>query len=148
MRLSWVCRLLTAVVAVGLAPSLHAQQSVAFGFPWWKDVQFQRDLSLTAEQTARIEAVFQGAITQLRQKKQDLDLLEDELSRMISANADEPLVIRQVDKVEAIRAHMNKMRTLMLLHERQVLTPEQRVRLIKLHEQWVKDHSKPRGDVK
>jgi Spy/CpxP family protein refolding chaperone len=44
---------------------------------------------------------------------------------------------------------MNKMRTLMLLHERQVLTPEQRVKLNKLHEQWVKDHksSSPR-DVK
>ena len=42
---------------------------------------------------------------------------------------------------------MNKMRTLMLLHERQVLTPDQRVRLNKLHEQWEKDHAKPpRGD--
>ena len=31
---------------------------------------------------------------------------------------------------------MNKMRTLMLLQERQVLTPDQRVKLNKLHEQW------------
>ena len=38
---------------------------------------------------------------------------------------------------------MNKMRTLMLLHERQVLTPDQRVRLNKLHEQMFKD--KDRG---
>jgi len=43
---------------------------------------------------------------------------------------------------------MNKMRTLMLLHERQVLTPDQRVRLNKLHEQMVKDRSKPRDDKK
>ena len=59
---------------------------------------------------------------------------------MIAANADETLVTRQVDKVEAIRANMNKMRTLMLLHMRQVLSPEQRVKLNKLHDQWEKDH--------
>jgi Spy/CpxP family protein refolding chaperone len=41
---------------------------------------------------------------------------------------------------------MNKMRTLMLLHERQVLTPDQRVRLNKLHEQMEKDRGKSRGD--
>jgi ubiquinone/menaquinone biosynthesis C-methylase UbiE len=59
-----------------------------------------------------------------------------------AAGADESLVTRQVDKVESTRASMNKMRTLMLLHERQVLTPDQRVRLNKLHEQMFKDRSK------
>jgi Spy/CpxP family protein refolding chaperone len=49
--------------------------------------------------------------------------------------------------VEAIRAHLNKMRTLMLLHMRQVLTPEQRVKLNKLHDKWEKDHKRP-GDTK
>jgi hypothetical protein len=38
---------------------------------------------------------------------------------------------------------MNKMRTLMLLKERQVLSPDQRVKLNKLHEQWEKDHKRP-----
>ena len=38
---------------------------------------------------------------------------------------------------------------LMLLKERQVLSPEQRVKLNKLHEQWERDHKLPsRGDVK
>jgi len=37
----------------------------------------------------------------------------------------------------------------MLLHERQVLTPDQRVKLNKLHEQWVKDHApRPRNEAK
>ena len=64
--------------------------------------------------------------------KDELDAQEAELSRLIEAGADEALVIRQVDKVEAIRAELNKTRTLMLLHKRQVLTPEQRVKLNKL----------------
>jgi Spy/CpxP family protein refolding chaperone len=38
---------------------------------------------------------------------------------------------------------LNKNRTLMLLRMRQVLSPEQRVKLNKIHEQWDKDHRRP-----
>jgi len=131
------------VLLLALAAPVHAQ---SFGFPWWKDAQFQRDLGLTAEQTAKIDAVFQSTISVLRQKKEELDRHEEDLSRLIAAGADEALVTRQVDKVESIRANMNKMRTLMLLHERQVLTPDQRVRLNKLHEQMVKGRGRSRGN--
>jgi Spy/CpxP family protein refolding chaperone len=140
MSPTWSLRWLAVGVLLALAAPLHAQ---SFGFSWWKDAQFQRDLGLTPDQTAKIDAIFQSTISLLRQKKADLDRQEDELSRMIAAGADESLVTRQVDKVESTRASMNKMRTLMLLHERQVLTPDQRVRLNKLHEQMFKD--KDRG---
>jgi Spy/CpxP family protein refolding chaperone len=145
MKPTWLYRLAPALLVLALATPVRAQ---SFGFPWWKDAQFQRDLALTGEQSDKIDAIFQAAITKLRQNKQDLDKQEEDLSRMIAGNADEALVIKQVDKVEAIRAHMNKMRTLMLLHERQVLTPDQRVRLNKLHEQWEKDHQKPRSGTR
>jgi Spy/CpxP family protein refolding chaperone len=95
--------------------------------------------------------VYQSAVTSLRTKKAELDQQEAELSRLIAANADESTVTRQVDKVEAIRANLNKMRTLMLLHMRQVLNPDQRARLNKIHDQWEKDHQNqkpPRGDNK
>jgi Spy/CpxP family protein refolding chaperone len=137
MKARWLGGAALALAALALTTPVQAQ---SFGFPWWRDPQFQRELTLSADQSAKIEAIFQDAFAKLRQKKDELDQREDELSRMIATNADEGLVVRQVDKVEAIRAHMNKMRTLMLLHERQVLTPEQRVKLNKLHEQYVKDH--------
>jgi len=139
MRSTWSRWWLAVAVLLALAAPLHAQ---SFGFSWWKDAQFQRDLGLTPDQTAKIDAIFQSTISLLRQKKADLDRQEDELSSMIAAGADESLVTRQVDKVESTRASMNKMRTLMLLHERQVLTPDQRVRLNKLHEQMFKDRGK------
>ena len=148
MRPTWVYRLLPAVLVLALAAPLHGQ---SFGFAWWKDAQFQRELALSADQSARIDAIFQAAISQLRSKKEELDKQEDVLSQQIVAGADEMLVTRQVDKVEAIRSHMNKMRTMMLLKERQVLSPDQRVKLNKLHEQWERDHKRPergRGDVK
>ena len=138
----WLFRLVAPLLLLAVAAPVRGQ---SFGFPWWKDAQFQHDLALTADQTAKIDAVFQSTISVLRQKKEELDRHEDDLSRLIATGADEAQVIRQVDKVEAIRASMNKMRTLMLLHERQVLTPDQRVRLNKLHEQMIKDRRKPQG---
>jgi len=135
-RAGWVA----VVLALAFAAPGRAQ---SFGFPWWRDAQFQKDLSLSADQSARIDSVFQSTITLLRQKKAELDQQEAELSRLIAANADEAVVVRQVDKVEGIRANLNKNRTLMLLHMRQVLSPDQRVRLNKLHEQWEKDHQRP-----
>lgn len=134
-RVGWLVIVFSlAAASVGRAQS--------FGFPWWRDAQFQKDLSLSAEQSARIDSVFQSTITLLRQKREELDQQEAELSRLIAANADEAVVVRQVDKVEAVRAGLNKHRTLMLLRMRQVLSPDQRVRLNKLYEQWQKDHKR------
>jgi Spy/CpxP family protein refolding chaperone len=125
---------------LALTAPVHGQ---SFGFAWWKDPRFQHDLGLSTDQSAKIDAIFQAAISQLRPKKEELDKQEDLLSQQIVAGADEALVTRQVEKVEAIRSQMNKMRTLMLLKERQVLSPDQRVKLNKLHEQWERDHKRP-----
>ena len=145
MRL--ICRrgLLTALLLVGLAAPGRAQ---GFGFPWWRDAQFQKELSLSTDQSSRIDSLFQSTMPSLRHKKEELDADEAELSRLIAANADEQAVTKEVDRVEAIRSHLNKARTLPLLHIRQVLTPDQRAKLNKLYEQRVTDRGKPRGDRK
>jgi Spy/CpxP family protein refolding chaperone len=137
MRSRWRFPAFAALLLLVLTAPVRGQ---SFGFPWWRDAQFQHDLLLTADQSGKIDAVFQKTIPTLREKRAELDAQEDELSRMIAANADEASVIKQVDKVEAIRSHMNKMRTLMLLRMRQILSPEQRVKLNQKYEQWEKDH--------
>jgi Spy/CpxP family protein refolding chaperone len=123
---------------LALAGSVNAQS-----FAWWKSEQFQKEVGLTTEQCARIDNVFQTALPRLRQGKEELDKQETELSRLIEANADEAQVTKQVDRVEAIRASLNKTRTLLLLHERQVLTQDQRVRFKAAHDKWVQDHPRP-----
>ena len=137
MQPTWRVPAVLALLVLALTLPVRGQ---SFGFPWWRDAQFQRDLSLTVEQSGRIDAVFQQTIPTLRSKRTELDAQEEELSRMIAANADETAVVRQLDKVEAIRSHMNKTRTLMLLHMRQILSPEQRTKLNQKYEQWEKDH--------
>jgi Spy/CpxP family protein refolding chaperone len=142
MRLSSRAAGIGLMLLLALAAPVRGQ---SFGFAWWRDAQFQKELVLSGDQSKRIEDIFQATIPALRQKKEELDLQEAELSRLIAANADEQAVTRQVDKVEALRSSLNKNRTLLLLHMRQVLSPDQRTKLNKLYEERVKDRNKPRG---
>lgn len=142
IRLARLTGAAVALVLLALSEPVHGQ---SFGFPWWRDAQFQRDLSLTADQSGRIDALFQKTIPSLREKRTELDAQEEELSRMIAANSEEAVVIKQVDRVESIRAHLNKSRTLMLLRMRQILSPEQRLKLNQLYVQWEKQHRRERG---
>ena len=136
--MSLTCRVKWLVIIFSLALAAEGRAQ-SFGFAWWRDAQFQKDLTLSTEQSARIDTVFQSTISLLRQKREELDQQEAELSRLIAANADEAVVVRQVDKVEGVRASLNKHRTLMLLRMRQVLSPDQRVKLNKLYEDRQRD---------
>jgi Spy/CpxP family protein refolding chaperone len=135
-----VTALLTLLV-VNLGAAQPAPQPP--GFPWWKDEKVVKELALTTDQSNRIDNVFRATYPQLFQSREELDKQEAELSRLIEINADEAQVSRQVDKVESVRAGLNKTRTLMLLHMRQVLTPKQNVKFKAVHEQWQRDHPRP-----
>jgi Spy/CpxP family protein refolding chaperone len=113
------------------------------GFPWWKDPKVVQELSLSADQSTRIDAVFRAVFPQLSQSKEELDRQEAELSRLLGINADEATVLRQVDKVEVVRGSLNKSRTLMLLHMRQILTPKQNVKFNAVFEQYRRDNPRP-----
>jgi Spy/CpxP family protein refolding chaperone len=139
MSPAWTRRLAAALLLVALGSVVNAQS-----FAWWKSEQFQKEVGLTADQCTRIDTVFQTALPKLRQGKEELDKQEAELSRLIEINADEAQVSRQIDRVEAIRASLNKARLLMLLHERQVLTPDQLVKFKAAHDKWVQDHPRPK----
>ena len=135
--------LVTAMIfSLAAAGRVHAQ---SFGFPWWRDAQFQKELVLTADQSTRLDSLFQANMPALRTGRDELDRQETELSRLITLGADEKQVTLQIDRVETLRASLNKTRTLMLLHMRQVLTPDQRGKLNKLYEQREKERQdKPR----
>ena len=130
---SHACRYVAALALVlSLVPDLARAQ----GFKWWQEERFQRELALTPDQTSRIEEIFQTAMPDARQYKETLDREQQELSAMIDRAAEEPLVMQQLDRVEAARSALSKSRTKMLLRMRRVLNAEQRVRLGVLHEEW------------
>jgi Spy/CpxP family protein refolding chaperone len=144
MRSRWLAELrlcLPVLILVALTASLRAQSPPPLA--WWKDAQFQKDLGLTAEQSSRIDAVYQGALPQLHREKNELDAQEAELSRLIEMTTDEVVLGRQIDRIETVRAALNKGRTLMLLRMRQVLTPDQRVKFKMLRDRWNQEHRSP-----
>jgi len=121
--------LLVSAPLASQAQNAQAQQSgQPPRFAWWRDDRYQKHLGLTSDQVSRLEAIWQTALPELRKGRDDLDRQEAELSRLIESNQDESVVTRQVDRVEQIRSHLNKARTMVIWHHRQLLTPEQRVK--------------------
>jgi len=118
---------LVIVLALG-APELGASNQ-SRPTRWWKSDAIAKELGLTAEQSARIDHIWEATVPELRQEWEELDGFESKLSRMIEANVEEAMLARQIDRVETARANANKTRSLMLYRMRQVLTPEQRVLL-------------------
>jgi Spy/CpxP family protein refolding chaperone len=105
-------------------------------FAWWKSDPFKKELGLTAEQSARIDKIWETARPELRQEWDELSKLEGKLSRLIQVDADEAVLTRQIDRVETARAGANKTRSLMLVQMLKVLTPDQRTRFSALHAKW------------
>jgi Spy/CpxP family protein refolding chaperone len=97
---------------------------------WWADREVQTALDLTAQQADQVEAIFQSTLPQLRSAKDELDRQEAELSRLIAADTtDESLIAQQIDRVEAARSEMSKLRALMLFRMHRVLSADQRAKL-------------------
>lgn len=106
----------------------------AQGFKWWQSEKFKADLALTADQSVKIEEVFQRLLPSLTTGKETLDLLEARLSDVIAEGAaPEGDVMRLVDQVEQSRSELTKTRTLMVYRMHQLLTPEQRAKMNALH---------------
>src|SRR5262245_62984468 len=103
--------------------------------PWWRSQDIISALALTPDQSERIDKIFKTTRPDLRQEFDELDRLEAKLTRLIEGGtSDEAALARQIDRVETARASANKTRSLMLWRMRQVLTPDQRVRLKALQE--------------
>lgn len=138
--------LLAAALLAGSAAPVEAGQGGKF--KWWKSERFTQELGLTAEQSRRIDEVFQASWPALQAAKTDLDRLETELSRLIAeGTATEARVLQQIDKVEASRSAMGRTRSLMLYRMHRLLTPEQRVKLKALYEAVEREKAKTSSSI-
>lgn len=108
---------------------------------WWTDTQDRAELGISDQQSSAVETIWQKSLPQLRETRERLDKLEDNLSQMIRDGAEESVVIVEIDRVERTRAEHNKARTLMLYRMNKVLTPDQRVKLKAL---WDRQHDPSR----
>ena len=121
----FVALLLVAVTLV--ATSAHANQSTNPP-KWWTSEQYKRELGLTAEQSRKLEDIFQAAAPALRTQRQALEDAEAQFEKLVS-QAEEKVVIEQINRVVAARADLNRSHSIMLFRMRRILTPEQWTKL-------------------
>ena len=112
-----------AVLCVAAAVLLLVQPASGQGMKWWQDEKFIKELLLTAEQTKRLEEVFQKALPDQKVQKAALDVAEAQFEKLISRG--DEAAMEQINIVEAARSELNKSRQRMLVHMRNLLTGEQ-----------------------
>ena len=117
-------KIFNRAVAVVSLVAFCAAPALAQRGKWWQDERFRRELGLTAEQSTRLEEIFQKHQPKLREHMRALDQAEDQLSQLIE-KGDDASVMAHMQVVEAARAELNKTRTLMLLRMRRSLTADQ-----------------------
>ena len=129
-----VSKILSRGLGVGILIAIVGAPVLAQRGKWWQDEQFRRELALTAEQSARLEAIFQKTQPTLRERMQALNQAEEQLDRLIE-KGDDASVLEYVGVVESARAELNKTRTMMLLRMRRTLTADQWAKFTALAEE-------------
>jgi Spy/CpxP family protein refolding chaperone len=121
-------------------------QGAPRGLKWWQDERMKAELRLSAEQSARIEEIFTASFAKMREKVDELNRREEQLSNLISGNdVTEAQLLKEADQVEALRSLLSKDRTLMLFRMRRVLSAEQRIKLVEIQKAQERERRGARG---
>jgi Spy/CpxP family protein refolding chaperone len=97
---------------------------------WWRNPGIVQKLTLTAEQTKKMDDIFQAARIQLIDLHANVEKQNVLLEPMLSANPPDTVkTLAQIDKVAQARAELEKADAKMLLGIRGVLTPDQWTKL-------------------
>jgi Spy/CpxP family protein refolding chaperone len=97
---------------------------------WWKNPMVVQRLTLTPEQTKKMDDIFQQSRLQLIDLKANVEKQQVLLEPMLSANPlDTNKAMAQIDKVAQSRADLEKANAKMLLGIRATLTPDQWTKL-------------------
>jgi Spy/CpxP family protein refolding chaperone len=100
------------------------------GGMWWKNPMVVQRLTLTPDQVARMDAIFQKSRIDLIDLKANLEKQEVMLEPLLSANPpDTAKATLQIDKVADARASLEKANAKMLLSIRAILTADQWTKL-------------------
>ena len=125
---SYLWRLAAAATVLLLLVSTASAQG-----KWWVSEPFKRELGLTADQSRRLEEVFQAALPSLRAQKKALDDAEKQFQDVMQ-RGNYSSAMEQVDRLESSRFELNRTRTMMLVNMRRLLTTEQWIKLDAMHQ--------------
>lgn len=115
-------------------------------YPWWRDDKLRLEVGFSVEQANEIERIVMPTLEQMRPLRREVEQLDKDIDRMIVNSADIIVFKQQVEKVEARRSELNKMRTVMLYRIRRVFTPEQNAKFRAAYDRWEDARRKQDGD--
>jgi len=97
---------------------------------WWRSPMVVQRIGLTADQTKKMDGIFEQSRLQLIDLKANVEKQNAMLEPLLSANPpDTTKAMAQIDKVAEARAELEKADAKMLLGIRGVLTPDQWTKL-------------------
>lgn len=128
-------RIAAALIVAVIAAAASAAPPAPLEGKWWKNPRVARELGLTAAQVDRIEQIFLRVRPQLIDLRADLEKkrLQQE-SAMEDPKADGREAESRIDAVEDARSRLAKARAAMFLEIRDVLTPDQRQKILALRD--------------
>jgi Spy/CpxP family protein refolding chaperone len=95
---------------------------------WWTVEKYRQELKLTADQTAKIDRIFQTSMERMKAQKDDFDRAQGDFSQLMKkTTAGERELLSAADSLELARYKVSSERTSMLVRIHSVLTPEQRL---------------------
>jgi Spy/CpxP family protein refolding chaperone len=130
MKIPTFLRRLSALLAIVL---LLTSPAFAQGKWWQADHRFFRELKLTADQSRRLEEIFQASLPALKAHKKQLDEAETKFAALMERGGDQQIMV-QLNYVETARAELNKSRVMMQLRMKNALTSDQWAKFTALHQ--------------
>ena len=128
-------RTLLVAAALLAAATVRAQPARAIEGKWWKRPVVAKALQLTPEQTASLEKIFARSKPKLIDLRADLEKKQFEYEQAMQSDpVDRKAVEAKIEARETARSALQKELAMMELDMKQVLTPEQRERLMRMRE--------------
>jgi Spy/CpxP family protein refolding chaperone len=103
---------------------------------WWRSDEMRAEFGITDAQSVELERIFQSFVAALKSGMMDVDRYQKDVSKLMAEpSASEVDVIQAINRLEAAKADLGRTRSLMLFRMYRVLSPEQREKVKKFHEQ-------------
>lgn len=97
--------------------------------------QFRQDLNLTPEQTTEIDQIWEQGKQAKQDKREEFRAAREKMKTLMAGDASEDELRAQHQTLQALRQEMGEARFENKLKIRQVLTPEQRTKMVELKQQ-------------
>ncbi|MGI9534398.1 MAG: Spy/CpxP family protein refolding chaperone, partial [Thermodesulfobacteriota bacterium] len=110
---------------------------------WWRNKQVVEELQLTPDQVNRIDKIFKSNKGEIKAFHKELKSKENQLKNLIqNPDSTRSEVLELTDEINDIKAEGQKLKIQMLWEIREVLNPEQRIKLKELKQDYMKKRPK------